>query len=196
MPEITEGTIVYGRDIGKADKKSPYIWAKCISCGKGRWVQCVRGAPTSEHCQSCNPRSTGCHPTAETKAKIAKAISLRKGPLGACWKGGRLKTQGYIRIWVAPDRPFAPMRDSAGYVLEHRLVMAQHLNRCLLKSEHVHHKDGIKDHNEDSNLELISQANHNVLTTLCANCELRKEVRLLRWQVKELTSALQERLKV
>ena len=36
--------------------------------------------------------------------------------------------------------------------------------------------------NEDSNLELISPANHALYGTMCANCELRKEIRLLRWQ--------------
>ena len=64
---------------------------------------------------------------------------------------------GYVKI----RDPLNIMRDSRGYVWEHRLVMAKHLGRPLLRTEVVHHIDENKANNDLSNLMLFkSQAEH------------------------------------
>jgi len=69
------------------------------------------------------------------------------------WKGGRRKDNyGYIQIWK-PKHPNAKMK---GYIHEHRLKMSQKLGRPLEKHENVHHKNGKRDDNRMSNLELWS----------------------------------------
>lgn len=76
----------------------------------------------------------------------------------AAWKGGRVEGD-YIQIWVGADEPMAEMRNSMGYVAEHRLVMAGALGRPLTRQETVHHIDGDHHHNDLGNLQL-RQGNH------------------------------------
>lgn len=61
-----------------------------------------------------------------------------------------VRYDGYIAIKV----PKHKNANSRGYVMEHRLVYEEHLKRLLLPSEFIHHKDGNRQNNYLSNLEL------------------------------------------
>lgn len=69
-------------------------------------------------------------------------------------------TNGYVEVWLESSSPFFPMAAKDGYVYEHRLVMAQHLGRCLDTTEHVHHKNRDKHDNRIENLELLAKDQH------------------------------------
>ena len=164
-PEL--GEIRRGREIGKQRERPyhAYIWHACEGCGKKRWVEFFKGQPRNQRCQPCQ-------------------LSLA-GPESNHWKGGRVKGDGYINVWISPDDFFYPMANKRGYVREHRLVMAKHLNRCLLPWEIVHHKGkrytGIenKQDNLEDNLELVSgPGKHNSM--------LEKELKRQSKLIKEL----------
>ncbi len=87
------------------------------------------------------------------------------------WKGGRhVNPDGYVEMWVSDDHPFATMKKSDGYVLEHRWVMANHIGRPLRKDETIHHIDGDPGNNKVENLQLRVQ-NHGPGVSLgCLDC--------------------------
>jgi DNA-binding CsgD family transcriptional regulator/uncharacterized protein (DUF1330 family) len=83
------------------------------------------------------------------------------------------KEDGYVLRYMDPDDPMASMRTYRDYVLEHRLVMARHLGRPLLRTETVHHINGERADNRIENLEL-HQGRHGAGQCLeCADCGSR-----------------------
>jgi predicted DNA-binding protein YlxM (UPF0122 family) len=85
----------------------------------------------------------------ETRKKMSKAAKGRKSPN---WNGGkRHRSDGYIQIY----KPEHPNSCKEGYIMEHRLVMEKKLDRHLTEEEVVHHKNGIRNDNRPSNLELF-----------------------------------------
>jgi hypothetical protein len=99
------------------------------------------------------------------------------------WKGGRhVAVNGYVQIVVPLDDPLMVMADARGRVYEHRLVMARYLARPLLPEETVHHRNGEKQDNRLSNLELTSRSEHSAAH--------HKEIQVLRDRVRELEREL------
>ena len=149
----------------------------CKVCGKERLVQrsYMLKSWFTGLCRDCSRKSRG-------------------GEKNPMWKDGRYKTpQGYIDIRLYPDDPFYPMTSSHWhYCREHRYVMAKSLGRCLTHQEAVHHKNGIRDDNRLENLELISPVDHRLQTMYCHNCNTRKEIRELRFQIKQLLTQISE----
>lgn len=95
----------------------------------------------------------------------------RRGPASPSWKGGRTKSKyGYVAVWVPPDSSFRSMAQSYGYVMEHRLVMAESLGRPLEPWESVHHINGVRDDNRLENLQLRSGKHGNGVAYRCLNC--------------------------
>lgn len=171
MPKIGEHR--NGRSLGYKTK-SVLIWAACLDCGKERWVRRVRGALVNPRCCPCGLR--------------ARSFNQSRGEDSPNWKGGRSRhREGYIIIKLQPNDFFYPMANSNGYVMEHRLVMAKHLGRCLHLWEIVHHKNGIKDDNRLENLQLVSSDKHTQITILETKIdrlikgqeELKREIRLV-----------------
>jgi hypothetical protein len=74
------------------------------------------------------------------------------------WNDGKCNTSnGYIEV----ISPRGHSTNTRGRILEHRLVMEQHLKRKLNKNEIVHHKNGNRKDNRIENLQLCqSQKEH------------------------------------
>jgi len=162
------GEIKQGGEIGKNGEKRPYVWAACTDCDKGRWVTWVDirkcgGKPISAKCQVCANRLN--------LKKAHKVLRATKGILSRQWKGGRwISPLGYTLVYVNEDSPYFPMVTHRRHVLEHRLVMAEHLGRCLKSEEVIHHKNGIKDDNRLENLQLVTSGTHEG-KVVCPFCE-------------------------
>ena len=102
------------------------------------------------------------------------------------YRGWYKDSGGYIYIQIPEASPYLDMITGNRYVREHRLVMAQHLGRCLKRWEVVHHKNRVKDDNRLENLILFpSQAEHNSVTILEEHIkELEQENAELRVAIK------------
>lgn len=95
------------------------------------------------------------------------------------WKIEKIVSKGDYNYVIVRDHPFRTKHD---YVLEHRIVVENHLKRILDSNEVVHHKDGNKKNNVIENLEVLSDSLHRrehskaigrkCCIVKCPNCDL------------------------
>jgi len=91
------------------------------------------------------------------------------GNLNPNWHGGYKMLDGYKYIWT----PKHPNATKEGYVVEHRLVMEKIIGRFLNGKEVVHHIDGNKLNNSETNLTLFLSAGDHFIKAHLKNRDCR-----------------------
>lgn len=97
-----------------------------------------------------------------------------KGPSHPAWKGGiRVDKDGYLKRYD----PNHPWPRKGGYIRENIRVMELSIGRRLEQTEVVHHRDGDRQNNNLSNLEIMGWSEHsklhhppNMATKICNTC--------------------------
>lgn len=161
--------------IGKANEgdratHSGRVWLTCPVCGKRFWR--FRNYAQRANLPVCSRQCNGILRGKEWKLHAHKGraawsqeseaalVERMTGNTNPAWKGGVTyfrKHGNYAPIkYVRCPREFLPMARKDGYVMEHRLLVAQHLGRCLKRSEVVHHIDHDPTNNDPANLMLFS----------------------------------------
>lgn|SRR5262245_31491501 len=151
--QFRTGTVRSGGQIGFRNR-GKFIVVRCCKCGKKSWATVGRIPPTGL-CRSCSGRRTIAAAVAGNSKPRPYQSQRQRGSNNPGWKGGRVRGgNGYVYVLVPPDDPYFPMANRYGYVMDHRLVVARSLGRLLLRTEQVHHKNGIRTDNRLENLEL------------------------------------------
>ena len=160
------------------------IWVTCPICKIAKWKNLII-TQTPKYTGLCHR----CRTIAMHKKRALRPINERP----------RTKRKdGYLEL-VLPDWHWCyPMATKSRHsILIHRLIMAEHLHRLLESWELIHHKNGVKDDNRIENLKITTRKDHDLTFAKGYDAgfkagskikidELRKEIRLLRWELKQV----------
>lgn len=130
---------------------------------------------TLVHCPACKERrvvaiadieNIGCHRPICKKCHAKRAFPCyHESEDWPAWKKEvrHKNIHGYVYVRISGNSSYIKMariKAMKNCILEHRLVMAEHLGRILKPWELVHHKNHKKDDNRLENLELLSRCKH------------------------------------
>lgn len=165
-PESEKETFI---DI-KDDHRS-YVVSKCKECESLFWTrkdyhavycskdcQKIKLIKSNGLCKCCRKQVPRCCPNGIQfmKRKFCSrecAWKVNRMSNHNSWKGGTIRNaEGYKLIKKEPRR----------YILEHRLVMENHIGRKLIKEEVVHHINKIRTDNRIENLILFKSSSDHI----------------------------------
>lgn len=143
-------------------KGEPPQTIACAVCGKLRviphaWAKRCKTPTCSRQCNGVlRGREWAAH--GHKGAAARKIFNPKFGADNPAWKGGvtyRRRRGNYVSVkYVRCPPELLAMSRRDGYVMEHRLVIALHIGRPLLRTEVVHHVDHNPLNNSLANLEL------------------------------------------
>jgi hypothetical protein len=166
------GFTAYSKRIAAGGGKYCSMKCKAQAQRKGEWRTCVVCSARFYISAADLARRRGryCSPSC--------SMTSRSGSLHHNWNSGRIEnSEGYVLLRSGKGK----------YRREHVVIMEEHIGRPLNPDECVHHRNGIRDDNRLSNLELLTRTSHikkyhpkaknpaNWIEVVCTHCGIRFE---------------------